>query len=207
MDGILKIAILGWGSLIWDRRFLAIDSAWRLGPRLPVEFARKSQGGRVTLVLMQGYQTSPVFWALSSHSDVRDACSNLQSRERGASRNIHFTRGDGLRTGNGDDPSPESHDVSRRVEEWLEENDHLDAAVWTGLPPKGFSCLEPARLAIDVVAYLRGLQGEELESAQRYVRRAPSTIRTPVREAIQGPPLNWMPEDLPEDLFEAGETP
>lgn len=93
MDGILKIAILGWGSLIWDRRFLAIDSAWRLGPRLPVEFARKSQGGRVTLVLMQGYQASPVFWALSSHSDVRDACSNLQSRERGASRNIHFTRG------------------------------------------------------------------------------------------------------------------
>lgn len=201
----MKIAVLGWGSLIWAPRNLATDTAWRPGPRLPVEFARKSQGGRVTLVLLQAYRPSRAFWALSSFSDVREACSNLRSRERCASRDIHFTTGDGLRTGDGGDPSLDSHDVSREVEEWLQTKD-LDAAVWTGLPPKGFPRLNPASLAVDVVTYLRKRGGEEFENAKQYVQRAPSTIRTPVRVAIEDSPLQWMPEPLPEDIFEADTT-
>lgn len=51
------IACIGWGSLIWDRRNLDVDGVWRVdGPMLPVEFARQSGDGRVTLVLEQGFR-------------------------------------------------------------------------------------------------------------------------------------------------------
>ncbi len=37
----MKIAILGWGSLIWDRRDLQIAGDWQQGgPVLPIEFSR-----------------------------------------------------------------------------------------------------------------------------------------------------------------------
>ena len=65
----MKIAILGWGSLIWSRRELKIDlkkgkRGWyKRGPFLPIEFARISEakhGGlymyeRLTLVIFPDY--------------------------------------------------------------------------------------------------------------------------------------------------------
>ena len=38
-----NIAILGWGSLIWDPRDLQFDGQWREnGPLFPIEFSRPS---------------------------------------------------------------------------------------------------------------------------------------------------------------------
>ena len=51
----MKIAILGWGSLVWNPRNLSIiNSAWHPdGVLLPIEFARISRDGRLTLVRYQ----------------------------------------------------------------------------------------------------------------------------------------------------------
>ncbi len=46
-----QIAILGWGSLIWSPRDLSMTGQWQPGPSPPIEFARKSADGRLTLVL------------------------------------------------------------------------------------------------------------------------------------------------------------
>ena len=46
----MKIAVLGWGSLIWDPKELDANNEWNNdGPFLPIEFARISNNGRLTL--------------------------------------------------------------------------------------------------------------------------------------------------------------
>ena len=50
----MKIAILGWGSLIWQPKDLKFDAniGWKeKGPILPIEFARISKDGRLALVI------------------------------------------------------------------------------------------------------------------------------------------------------------
>ena len=47
----LRIACLGWGSLLWDPRSLPMAGPFRDdGPRLPIEFSRIARDGRATLV-------------------------------------------------------------------------------------------------------------------------------------------------------------
>ena len=46
---IVKFAVLGWGSLIWDPRELKIAAKFAPnGPLLPIEFCRVSKDGRFT---------------------------------------------------------------------------------------------------------------------------------------------------------------
>ena len=48
----MKIAIIGWGYLIWDRRGLDVLPEWQAdGPQLPLEFARFADPPRIVPVL------------------------------------------------------------------------------------------------------------------------------------------------------------
>ena len=48
----MKIAVLGWGSLIWNKGNLRLTTNWTDGgPILPIEFSRISDDGRLTLVI------------------------------------------------------------------------------------------------------------------------------------------------------------
>ena len=50
----MKIAILSWGSLLWQPKDLQFNQeiGWsNNGPMLPIEFARISKDGRLTLVI------------------------------------------------------------------------------------------------------------------------------------------------------------
>jgi hypothetical protein len=65
----VSIICLGWGSLVRDPDDFPIEQtdpverAWLLdGPHLPVEFARYSNGGRMTLVLVPDRRPVPVLW-------------------------------------------------------------------------------------------------------------------------------------------------
>lgn len=57
----MKIAILGWGSLIWNPENLNYytEFGWSKNePKLPIEFLRISNNGRLTLVITEsGYNT------------------------------------------------------------------------------------------------------------------------------------------------------
>ena len=48
----MRIAIIAWGSLVWDPRTLQIKGDWvASGPELDIEFSRVSKDGRLTLVI------------------------------------------------------------------------------------------------------------------------------------------------------------
>lgn len=76
------IVCIGWGSLIWDRQNLDVDGQCRAdGPMLPVEFARQSSKGRITLVLGRGFTSVPTLWSVFDTRDLAEARESLRVRE------------------------------------------------------------------------------------------------------------------------------
>lgn len=179
-----------------------MTTRWRPGPALPIEFARRSSDDRVTLVLA-GEQTSPTFWTMSRCDSFEGACENLRQREGRPRRgDIHCTLGSGLRTFRNERPDSACLDASEFVEDWLTGQSDLDGAVWTGLPPKGFTTASPQALATQVISHLKGLDPPAADRAKEYIRHAPEGIRTPVRHAIEQAFPSWTPVPLPAGLFE-----
>jgi len=179
----MRIAVLAWGSLVWQPRNrhgeIRLAGTWHDdGPLLPVEFARISVDGRLTLILVPGYpHRSPVLWAGSAFSDVTAARANLAERETGAPiEEVH-----GVAAG-GDVIGAPAGPVVATVSQWLGCRS-LDAAIWTGLGPGG---RWEGGFGVDAaVDYVSGLTGEERRRALEYVRRAPEQIDTPVRRALR----------------------
>lgn len=124
------IACIGWGSLIWNMGNLDVDGEWRPdGPMLPVEFARQSSNGQITLVLVQGTAPVPSLWSAFNTRDLTAARESLRKRER-----VFRSRADDFiaHWRQGDNPESEPHAT---IAGWATEKD-FEAAVWTSLPPK-----------------------------------------------------------------------
>lgn len=178
----MTIACLGWGSLIWQQQSLPVASQWRPdGPSLPVEFVRQSDNGRITLVLAAGNPPLPVLWCELNVASIDAARHALAEREvikpHNAERLIGVWPGGG-------------HAFADHVGDWAIKNS-IDGVVWTALGPKFSGKNEtPSREA--VVAYLRGLSGHTRMRAEEYVRKAPASIRTGYRTAIEEV-LGWTP--------------
>ncbi len=78
----MTIACLGWGSLIWDPRELPVLRTWfEDGPLLPIEFARESDDGRITLVLAEDQPLVRSRWALMNVADRAAAREAVRRRE------------------------------------------------------------------------------------------------------------------------------
>jgi hypothetical protein len=183
------IACIGRGSLIWDKRNLDVDGNWRAdGPTLPVEFARQSSDGRITLVIVQGVASVPALWTAFSTSDLAHARESLRQRERiprSRARDLisHWHRGE--------KPASEPYAT---ISAWAAEK-NLDAAVWTNLPPKVEGIDGRVPTEIEVIAYLQSLlEGQARAAAEEYVRRAPRQITTAYRGAIERA-LGWTSLD------------
>jgi hypothetical protein len=129
----LRIAILGWGSLIWDKRpeFDDRHEAWQLGagPEIKLEFSRISEtlAGALTLVIdpVRG-ALCRVAYAVSTRRKVDDAICDLRCREGTTLRNIGFVFADGSPSRGRD------LETTTGISEWsIAEG--LDAVVWTDL--------------------------------------------------------------------------
>jgi len=194
--GALRIAIVAWGSLLWDQRTLKLSSRWYAdGPGLPLEFARASENGRLTLVLHEDSPLQQTYWATSSFDSLGGARENLRARERCTTvAPIHVH----TRSGKTHGEVPES--VKRRMAAWLSEHTGVDAVVWTGLQPKW-----PGRTPFGVeaaIAYLQSLEEPARSRAREYVTKAPPQIQTPVRQRVRQS-LGWKDHPLPANTLEA----
>jgi hypothetical protein len=187
----MNIAVLGWGSLIWDPRGLTMRSRWhRDGPMLPIEFARISNNGRLTLVIHPPSAEQQTYWALSALDTVDKAREDLKKREGTTLGHIHFASRGMLR---------DEHDpIEAAVQSWLCLHPQLDGAVWTGLP----ATLEGPDLVSKAVVYLTSLVpgSDAYEPSREYVMKTPSQVQTAVRREMQK--QEWADAELSSDLFE-----
>lgn len=181
----MKIAVLGWGSLIWKPLNLKVKGFWNTdGPLLPIEFARKSDDGSLTLVLFPDADNVQTLWAYSSFDDLDQAIENLRDRERTSRKRIGY-----ISIPDGSSNCQVVPQVLDRIRQWVEERE-LDAVIWTDLP-SNFEEEELKEFFEDnVISYLKGLTGDELKAAEIYLKKAPDQVRTKIRPRIEEE-LGW----------------
>jgi hypothetical protein len=175
-----RIACLAWGSLEWDPRDLQphLATAWfNDGPTLPLEFARVSKDGRLTLVLLAGGSAVPVLWAEMNVENAELAREAIRRREGCSTTAVGVWPGDPNRIGYSD------------IERWARAKG-LDHVVWTALGPKFNDKPGPPLDAQSAVEYLRNLPAPAKQLAEEYVRRAPPQIKTVFRSVFETE-LGW----------------
>jgi len=186
---LTTIACLGWGSLVWDPRELAIQRQWfDDGPLIHVEFARQSQDGRITLVLVQAEKPVRSLWAVMDSTDLASAKTSLRKREGIPGKNEEKHIG----TWSAGQPSPS---LIPALAEWAGAHG-IAHVIWTNLPPR-FNGSETTPSAEQIVQYLGELTGAMREHAERYVRFTPRQINTAYRRRIEAA-LQWEARDATE---------
>ena len=188
-----KIAVIGFGSLLWDLDDLGtkVSGEWKMyeGPILPLEFSLVSRKRHYALALVIDYGDGapcPTCVIESVRSEIGAAIVDLANRERMDPTNIGFV----------DRNTGESH--SHREEtrntfwNWIEDSNY-DGAVWTD-GERNFEALTGKAFSLQTAQdHLRSLQGISLEEARRYIRNAPARVETPLRRALEGAP--WWHHD------------
>lgn len=169
----MKIACLGWGSLIWKPGALPLATDWYSdGPALPVEFSRVSDKGELATVICLDAPPVQVYWAMLETTDLQLAVTALREREK-----IPANREDGIgmlrvqRSGQGN------------IARWAAGHG-IEALIWTALPPRfaGVEGMIPS--AEEALDYLRSLEGDQRAHAFDYLRQVPEQLTTPYRRAF-----------------------
>lgn len=180
-----RIAVIGWGSLIWDLDDLApkVEGAWlmRAGPVLPFEFSRISPKRKLALAVCLDADCGapcPTNAILSHRDDIHQAAEDLRARERAPAveRIGAFCARTGFRRSR-------IAAVGAAAADWCRATGAA-GAVWTDLE-SNFEEVKGALFSVAAgVAYLQTLEGESLGEAVRYIENAPEATRTPLREAL-----------------------
>lgn len=180
----MRIAILAWGSLVWDRRELALVADFQPnGPALPIAFSRVSGDGRLTLVIDEANGNPCGTWtAISRFEDLEKAIENLRLRE-----NMPTAAAVGFvdrRTGKRADAAVQRHPRAlQTIAAWATASGH-DAVIWTAL---GTNFREKTRRAFSVPAaldYLAALDAPTRATALAYIRKAPPQVRSLLRREV-----------------------
>ncbi len=126
----MKIAVLAWGSLIPKPKCLKISGNWHFdGPKLPIEYARISCDGRLTLVIYENADDLQTLWAYSYFEDLDSAVENLRCRENTPSINrIGYVTENPI-----DFRSNVIPGIDKQIRTWAKDK-NIDAVIWTDLP-------------------------------------------------------------------------
>jgi hypothetical protein len=188
----MRIAILGWGSLLWEggAEFDKWHDPWEYdGPTLKLEFSRISDSrlGALTLVIDEDHGTPTcVAYCLSKRANLDDAVCDLRSREDTTAEKIGrlvVTPKVAVST----ESEPES-----RILAWARQK-RIDRVVWTALKTNFEEKTRKQFSVAAVVAYVKALDPGGKTKAAEYVWRAPTFVKTGVRSALQKEP--WFSEE------------
>ena len=183
----MKIVVLGWGSLIWNPRNLKIDRNWHTdGPYLPVEFARISQDGRLTLVLFPNIDNTRVLWTFMKVTGLKEAIENLRKREKTPPQKIGF-----VDVTTGESRCNVIPDITNEIREWAKTK-NIDAIIWTDLCSNFKEKTSKEFTDDNVIEYLKTCKVKE--KAKEYIQKTHPQIKTKMRKVIEER-LGWTPED------------
>jgi hypothetical protein len=184
----MKIGILGWGSLLWDKRddFDGHHGAWRQGgPKLTLEFSRvsrKTRRGALTLVIDPTFGSiSAVAFTASKRTVLSEAIRDLKERERTIEANIGYWRADTGESRCRDD------ETLQTIRSWAKAK-KLSAVVWTDLRSNFEEETGGAFSIQAALAHFKGLPAEGRSMMAEYVLRAPQFVETPLRAALRAEP-------------------
>lgn len=184
-----RIAILGWGSLLWEEQpeFSKFIENWSNGgPILPIEFSRISstRDGALTLVIDpdNGAPVNTKF-ALSRRKSPEDAACDLRTREGTVIRHIGLL--------DRDTNFCRSHwtFVADKIKLWAEEN-QLRAVIWTDLPSNYFEKTGKIFQVKNAIEYLKALSSKGQDAAKKYINNAPGEVVTSLRTIVSND--EWM---------------
>lgn len=183
----MRIAILGWGSLIWELRSLEehVRGGWKIGgPQLPLEFSRKSRrrSDALTIVIDTAHgQGCLTRFITSARRKLDKAIEDLKDREGVPSADsIGFAN---LSSGETRDGTEKT--VKAAIRSWAIKKNY-DAVVWTALK-SNFKCYSVERALL----YLAELPPEGKAKAKEYIENAPDEIVTPLRKALSESDFEW----------------
>jgi hypothetical protein len=71
----------------------------------------------------------------------------------------------------------------------------VEAVIWTDLPPRFNRINGLIPNSEEVIEFLRHREGQELQNAMEYIRKAPKQISTEYRSQIEEQ-LQWMPTGI-----------
>jgi hypothetical protein len=175
----MKIACLGWGSLIWNPESLLIIREWfHDGPLLPIEFTRQSNDGRLTLVITESAQPVRTLWALMATTDLETAKKSLLIREKISEKNLETFIGC---IKSDEDTIDETELI---IKEWAIKL-KLDAVIWTNLPPKFNNKINLEPSIEEAIEYLNALDVNKRATAEEYIRKTPKQIDTSFRRKFE----------------------
>ncbi|MEL6335665.1 MAG: hypothetical protein AAFQ88_03350 [Pseudomonadota bacterium] len=181
------VAIIGWGSLIWDLDDLAprVAGDWAMGagPPLPLEFSRvsaKRLGALAVCIDAEHGTDCPTHVIVSRRRSVGRALVDLALRERAPPGRIGAVSvGSGARRlAHG-----RSAAVVARVADWCR-TAGFDGAVWTDLDANFAEKTGSAFGMAAAEAYLAGLEGASRVEAVRYITQAPAATDTALRRHL-----------------------
>jgi hypothetical protein len=189
----MKIAVLGWGSLIphpeKNGRKLKIKGVWHKdGPPLKIEYARISGTKELTLVLYQKAQPVKTLWAYSAYDNLKEAIENLRYRERTATENIGYFETEESCRCNADPVALET------IKEWARTHSKdVDAVIWTDLQENFMKERGRPFSEDEAIAYLKELiksDPDKAEEAKKYIQETPEQVVTHLRPRIKKE-LGW----------------
>lgn len=178
----MKIACLGWGSLIWKAGALPVASQWHHdGPAVPIEFVRIADGGELSTAICLNARPVPVLWAWLNTASLESACRALRIREAIPDRRVD---GIGMMTVTDSDAGP--------LAVWAQAKG-IEGLIWTGLPARVGSLEGQIPSLEEARRYLQQLTGETRAHAYHYIEQVPVQIDTDYRRALSDL-TRWQPD-------------
>jgi hypothetical protein len=183
----MKIAILGWGSLLWDRNSLfdPHHCGWEAdGPELRLEFsqiAEQEEDGIALAIDPEHGQSCRVAYAFSKRINPDDAICDLRAREETTLDNIGYVF---LKDSRHQYKDPATANI---IKEWAARK-QIDVVVWTDTRSNFEQSTGKAFSVDTALEHIRSVPPSIKAEIADYVWKAPEFIDTPLRRALQLPP-------------------